>query len=177
MLEGLIESSVIAGAVAPDQFAVLIRMFERILVVLGGILAIFLGYRLFATMPNAIGSGDFETPVWKVSLTNIGPGVFFAVIGMFVLLTAMSTRIGHDNSVQYSDYSGTRSDPIADYIRDGDPDGSLDALEAWSDTLSAPPTPELTESLNETRTSGAGEDEVGDEASAEAESSAEPQHP
>jgi branched-subunit amino acid transport protein len=70
---------------------VLTRAGERILLVLVGALAIYLGYSLFRHIPNAtrgshLGEGKIELPGGvSIFLTRIGPGVFFALFGIAVI--------------------------------------------------------------------------------------------
>jgi hypothetical protein len=69
---------------------VLTRATERILLVLVGALAIYLGYLLFRNIPNAPrtarGEGKIELPGGvSIFLTRIGPGVFFALFGIAVV--------------------------------------------------------------------------------------------
>src|SRR5689334_4372470 len=66
---------------------VLSRATERILLVLVGALALYLGYRLFRHMPTADkGSGKLELPGGvSIFLSRIGPGVFFALFGVAVI--------------------------------------------------------------------------------------------
>ena len=67
------------------------RASERILLVLVGALAIYLGYSLFRHIPNAArgantGEGKIELPGGvSIYLTRIGPGVFFALFGIAVI--------------------------------------------------------------------------------------------
>ncbi len=70
---------------------VLTRATERILLVMVGALAIYLGYSLFRQIPNAnkgahLGEGKIELPGGvSIFLTRIGPGVFFALFGIAVI--------------------------------------------------------------------------------------------
>jgi len=62
---------------------ILSRSAERVLLVLAGALAIYLGYRLFVAIPAADRSqGRISLPGGvSIFLTRIGPGVFFALFG------------------------------------------------------------------------------------------------
>jgi branched-subunit amino acid transport protein len=62
---------------------ILSRSAERVLLVLAGALAIYLGYRLFLAIPAADKSeGRISLPGGvSIFLTRIGPGVFFALFG------------------------------------------------------------------------------------------------
>src|SRR5262249_20746864 len=62
----------------------LLRFFERIIVVLVSGMAIYLGFRLFLAVPELKDSdGKVELP-WNISvvMTRVGPGVFFALFGI-----------------------------------------------------------------------------------------------
>lgn len=68
----------------------LLRMMERSLIVVGGILAIYLGYKLFVL---GIDKSQGEASAFGVSLKNFGPGLFFAALGAVVLVTTMNAAI------------------------------------------------------------------------------------
>ena len=66
------------------------RAGERILLVLVGAMAVYLGYSLFRNIPNASrsahGEGKIELPGGvSIFMTRIGPGVFFALFGIAVI--------------------------------------------------------------------------------------------
>jgi hypothetical protein len=67
--------------------AVVMRHLERLVVVVAGMQAIWLGYRLFIAMPNsARGDGKIELPGGiSIFISRVGPGVFFALFGALVL--------------------------------------------------------------------------------------------
>src|SRR5947209_18094506 len=74
------------------QFATLLgvplsRATERILLVLVGALAVYLGYCLFRNIPTANkAEGKLVLPGGvSIFLTRIGPGVFFALFGIAVI--------------------------------------------------------------------------------------------
>jgi hypothetical protein len=71
----------------PLILTIVIRGIERLLVVLAGGLAIYLGYRLFIAMPNAErGSGKVNLPGGvSIFLSRVGPGVFFSLFGAIVI--------------------------------------------------------------------------------------------
>ena len=64
-----------------------LRSVERLLVVLAGVLAIYLGYRLFLKMPElSEGEGNIKLPGGvSVFISRVGPGVFFALFGAAVV--------------------------------------------------------------------------------------------
>lgn len=77
-----------------DENIVVIRMLERILVVLFGGVSIYLGYRLFFHVPMEKRSGgELSFPGMKIVLTRVGPGVFFAAFGSVVLLYSLTNPI------------------------------------------------------------------------------------
>lgn len=75
----------------PDIF----RSTERILVVLGGIMSIYFGYRLFLQVPSAkTGDGTFKFPKFgEIALTHVAPGVFFAFFGAAVLVMSLLSKV------------------------------------------------------------------------------------
>jgi hypothetical protein len=65
----------------------LARAAERLMLVLAGMLAIYLGYRLFTQIPSADKSeGRLKLPGGiSIYLTRVGPGVFFALFGCGII--------------------------------------------------------------------------------------------
>ena len=108
-----------------------LRFFERLVVVLIGGLAIYLGYRLFQRVPENRDSSGRVTLPWNVSIvmTRVGPGVFFALFG------ASTVGLSLINPLQLSDggkaaYYGGGGKPAVIYAGEapsGDPDGKKDA--------------------------------------------------
>lgn len=68
----------------------LLRMAERSLIVVGGILAIYLGYKLFVL---GIDRSQGAASAFGVQLKNFGPGLFFAALGAVILVTTMRAAI------------------------------------------------------------------------------------
>jgi branched-subunit amino acid transport protein len=81
---------------------ILTRGTERILLVLVGALAIYLGYSLFLRMPNAVrgkhdGEGKIELPGGvSIFLTRVGPGIFFALFGIAVIGYSVTRPVNLD---------------------------------------------------------------------------------
>lgn len=71
----------------PLILTIVMRAIERLLVVIGGGIAIYLGYRLFLAMPSAErGSGKVNLPGGiSIYLSRVGPGVFFSLFGAIVI--------------------------------------------------------------------------------------------
>lgn len=71
----------------PVVATIVMRFVERLLVVGGGILAVYCGYRLFLAMPSRErGAGKLELPGGvSIHLSRIGPGVFFSLFGAVIL--------------------------------------------------------------------------------------------
>src|SRR5262245_31307175 len=77
---------------------IVLRLAERMLSVLIGGMAIYLGYRLFLAIPNATDAeGRFKLP-WNTSivLSRIGPGVFFALFGSVIVGSSLFRSITYD---------------------------------------------------------------------------------
>jgi hypothetical protein len=92
------------------------RATERILLVLVGALAVYLGYSLFRHIPTASKSeGKLDLPGGvSIFLTRIGPGVFFALFGIAVIgySVAQPVRLDLPNVAVLSGL-GQRNDPPA----------------------------------------------------------------
>jgi hypothetical protein len=61
------------------------RMFERLLIVAGGILSIYFGYRLFSITANHAATGTLKSQLAEISISKVGPGVFFALFGAYII--------------------------------------------------------------------------------------------
>ena len=84
-----------------DDPVTILRMMERILAVLIGGMAIYLGYRLFFHLPFERGhKGELELPGVKIVLSRVGPGVFFAAFGSIVLFFSLTEQVSVTRSVQ-----------------------------------------------------------------------------
>ena len=88
------------GDVIMDDPVVIMRMVERIIAVLIGGLAIYLGYRLFFHLPfEHDHEGQLVLPGIKIVLSRVGPGVFFAAFGTVVLFYSITTPITVNDSI------------------------------------------------------------------------------
>jgi hypothetical protein len=84
-----------------DQtLVVILRGAERILVDLGGALAVYLGYQLFLRMPNRErGEGKFELPGGiSIYVSRVGPGVFFSLFGAAILGLSLIHGVSQDST-------------------------------------------------------------------------------
>jgi hypothetical protein len=81
---------------------IVMRAIERLLVVLAGGLAIYLGYRLFLDMPSAErGSGKVNLPGGiSIYLSRVGPGVFFSLFGAVVIGLSFQFGVSFSDSAQ-----------------------------------------------------------------------------
>jgi hypothetical protein len=86
----------------PLILTIVTRAIERLLVVLAGGLAIYLGYRLFIDMPNAErGSGKVNLPGGiSIYLSRVGPGVFFSLFGAVVIGLSFQFGVSFNDSAQ-----------------------------------------------------------------------------
>ena len=94
---------------------IITRAAERLLVVVGGLMGIYFGYRLFTNgvIVDQSASGEFRT--FKLSLGRVGPGVFFALFGTTLLgysLTNPITVNPDSNSLTFA-HQGTNEEPLA----------------------------------------------------------------
>ena len=84
-----------------------LRMIERIVIALGGVLSVYLGYRLFSQVPLHTNSeGKFEIEGYGgVTLLRVGPGVFFALFGAWILWFGLISPIGYRTHIDNVPYS------------------------------------------------------------------------
>ena len=75
------------------EMVFLIRGAERLIIVGSAILSLYLGYRLFIAGIVNKQSGEFSSKSFSVKLLNVGPGVFFALFGTFVLVVMISASL------------------------------------------------------------------------------------
>lgn len=89
-----------------DTLAIVLRMLERIIIVIGGIVTIYLGYRLFTL---GIDKTQGEAIAFGVTLRNFGPGIFFAAIGAAVLMASVQSviRTGRETTTMPVDVTDT----------------------------------------------------------------------
>jgi hypothetical protein len=83
-----------------QTLVVILREAERILVDLGGALAIYLGYQLFLRMPSRERSeGKFELPGGiSIYVSRVGPGVFFSLFGAVILGLSLVHGVSLDST-------------------------------------------------------------------------------
>jgi uncharacterized protein YgiM (DUF1202 family) len=66
--------------------------FEVIFISLGGILCIYLGYRLFMIATNRPFKIFADLQGWKFKTANIAPGIFLAILGSVILCSPVITN-------------------------------------------------------------------------------------
>lgn len=69
-----------------ELVVIIFRGIDRLLITIGGVISIWLGYKLFSkALPN---DGTFDGGIgsWTVRMQNIAPGVFFALFGVCSLI-------------------------------------------------------------------------------------------
>jgi hypothetical protein len=72
-------------------FTFLFHGINMMIVTLGGVLSIYLGWRLYRDgIASAVESEMQHGENWKFTLRSLGPGVFFALFGMWILVTVVS---------------------------------------------------------------------------------------
>jgi hypothetical protein len=102
---------------------VVLRSLERIISVVIGGLAIYLGYKLFSMVQLSDSEGKFSFKGAEVTLTRVGPGVFFALFGAAVVTLALykavtftetstNTNAEGSSSVQSSSFGGISNPAI-----------------------------------------------------------------
>src|SRR5262245_3878832 len=75
----------------PILFALAVRFLERMVAVLIGGMAVYLGFRLFREAPRQRNSAGKVGLPWDISIavTRVGPGVFFALFGVSAVSLAL----------------------------------------------------------------------------------------
>jgi hypothetical protein len=139
------------------------RMVERIIVVCGGILCIYLGYLLFQiAVLKQESSGKLKTALFEFTATKVGPGVFFALFGAYVLYGSLNhpistTNVPMDLSSFYP-MDLSNSNPMAYVTRDT-------AVQQLTELTKKLPTPEDREAaeaaLKKLRTAFSGNSFIG----------------
>ena len=80
-----------------QTLAVLFRGGERLGIIAIAALCIWLGYKLFQSLPaERQASGTLTLPSAKLVMTKVGPGVFFALFGALVLWQGVRTQLTAD---------------------------------------------------------------------------------
>lgn len=94
---------------------IILRMLERLLVVAIGGLTIYLGYRLFIDLPLQTNQqGKIELPGLSVTLSKVGPGIFFCAFGCLVIAYALAKPV----SSQFTQQLASTSDGL---VADAEP--------------------------------------------------------
>jgi len=92
---------------------VLLRFLERLISVVIGGMAIYLGYRLFLSLPDYRDSaGKFVLPLnTSVVVSRVGPGVFFALFGIVAvaisLYQPLEVNSAHGGRIHYAAHAST----------------------------------------------------------------------
>ena len=68
-----------------------LKMFEVLFIALGGMLCIYLGYRLLTIGANQPFDIFSDLKGWRFRIANVAPGIFFAVLGSVVLCSPVIT--------------------------------------------------------------------------------------
>jgi len=74
------------------------RGVERLVTVIFGGMSIYWGFRLFDRSYQSAGAMDAKGGGLSFSIRRVGPGVFFAVFGMAILVSSLNARLDHSRS-------------------------------------------------------------------------------
>lgn len=75
-----------------------LRMIERLLVVVSGTASLYFGYSLFLKGIVSEQKGNIEIPgTLKISAAHFAPGIFFAALGTAILVTSLLRGITVSN--------------------------------------------------------------------------------
>ncbi|MEE9651406.1 MULTISPECIES: hypothetical protein [Enterobacter] len=81
-----------------ELVVIVFRGFDRLFISIGGIISIWLGYKLFnKSLPN---DGTFDGGIgsWSIRLQNIAPGVFFALFGASALIFSITHPLSYEKT-------------------------------------------------------------------------------
>jgi hypothetical protein len=95
------------SAVTLDTLYVVIRGTVLVIASLGACMSIFLGWKLYRD--GAVSSVDGEASTgtgWKLRLTAAGPGVFFALFGMWLLVHLVNRSLEMEDEYQAASPAG-----------------------------------------------------------------------
>lgn len=94
--------------------AFLFRGINMMLVTLGGLLSIYLGWKLYRDgIDSAVESEMQHGDNWKFTMKALGPGVFFALFGMWILVTVIGKEVSTESRsepVEVEEISGEGTD-------------------------------------------------------------------
>lgn len=91
-----------------ELVVIIFRGTDRLLITIGGVISIWLGYKLFSkALPN---NGTFDGGIgsWSVRMQNIAPGVFFALFGASALIFSISHPLSYEKKANV----GSQSTPV-----------------------------------------------------------------
>ena len=105
---------------------VFFRGTERWIIVCGGIIVIYLGYKLYRFgIGEGINKVTFGSGPFKLAVSGVGPGLILITMGALILLTALFTGQGErETSVERST---TQSSPSAGSAADEDRKANSDS--------------------------------------------------
>lgn len=86
-----------------NQSIIILRFTERFIVVFAGITLLVLGFRLFSKSQD-LGDLSAEYPnKFKIRISQVGPGVFFALFGTIILVYVMYSEVSVSDPVSGSE--------------------------------------------------------------------------
>src|SRR5262249_37597658 len=88
-----------------ELVAVSARCAERLLIAIGGILALYFGYHLFLSRILRGQDAEIQKGDLKIRLMKAGPGVFFALFGSAIMIYGIVNPLSFDKR----NYSGNES--------------------------------------------------------------------
>jgi len=103
-----------------EALLALFRGAERLFIVLVALLSITYGWNLFRSRILSSQKAEFSAGDWTVKFASVGPGVFFALFGAFVLHASVTNTYKLEGGVPLKDLSGSEnSGGNLEYARDG----------------------------------------------------------
>jgi hypothetical protein len=89
------------------------RGIERLLIVIGGFIFAYLGYRLFLYgVESGNGKLETESPLFKLTFSGSGPGLFFMAFGGLILINSIFSSATVDRESLQSLSQSTKSEAV-----------------------------------------------------------------
>lgn len=91
---------------------ILFRGVERLITVIFGGLSIYWGFRLFDRVYQTSGELEAKGASFSINLRKVGPGVFFALFGMAIMVSSLTAKLDTTQS-RTTSAAQTTSSPVA----------------------------------------------------------------
>lgn len=103
-----------------ETLLAIFRGAERLFIVLAALLSITYGWNLFRTRILSSQKAEFSAGDWTVKFASVGPGVFFALFGAFVLHSAVNNTFKSEGNTTVPNLSESKNSKTnVEYAHEG----------------------------------------------------------